>query len=115
MKNVKIKYLLPVFIVVSGTIAGQNPITLNNSNMPGGGDTLRYTDVQMNSVTNYMQTGANFTWDFSKVTDVAEGVRSFKLGAQTPYAFLFASSYGEKIADSLGAGPLQIKKYYNFY
>jgi hypothetical protein len=46
-----------------------------------------------------------------------QGVRSYKLGLLTPYNIFFAglTEYGEKIADTLGAGPLTITKYYNFY
>jgi hypothetical protein len=98
-------------------IDAQSPITLSNSNMPGNGDTLRFTDVDVSSLGNYTATGTNFKWNFSKVVSAGEGVRDFKSAIQTPYAFFFFGSneYGEKIEDSLGAGPLVITNYYNFY
>lgn len=104
--------------MLAGTFTfAQSPITIGNSNMPGSGDTLRYTDIQLSSLGNYTQTGVNFTWNFYNVISTTEGVRSFKSSFQTPYALFFLSlnEYGEKIADTLGAGPFVMTKYYNFY
>src|SRR5687767_15004342 len=98
-------------------LEAQTPIILNNSHMPGNNDTLRYTNVLVTTVGNYTQTGTNHTWNFSNVTSLNEGVRSFKNALQTPYAFFFLSlnEYGEKIADTIGMGPFAITKYYNYY
>ncbi|WP_317897561.1 T9SS type A sorting domain-containing protein [Aurantibacillus circumpalustris] len=109
-------YLLFALNVCATAIIAQTPITLGNSNMPGSGDTLRYTNFQINTAGNYTQTGVNFTWNFSQVNSTTEGVRSFKNGLQTPYSILFGlNAYGEKIADTIGAGPLTMTNYYNFY
>jgi hypothetical protein len=110
--------LAACFTMVLASQAGsQTPITLSNSNMPGSNDTLRYTNVSITTLGSYSVTGVNHSWDFSKVTSLTEGVRSFKPALQTPYFlfFLSANEYGEKIADTLGAGPLTITKYYNYY
>jgi hypothetical protein len=95
----------------------QSPITLGNSNMPSSGDTLRYSNAQLNTIGNYTQTGANFTWNYSTLTPTGQGVRSYKSSLLTPYAFFFfgLNEYGEKIADTLGAGPLTMTNYYNYY
>lgn len=110
-------YLL--FIVNAWTllIIAQSPITLSNSNMPGSGDTLRFTNFQVSTAGNYTQTGTNFNWDLSLVSSTTEGLRSYKSSLQTPYAlfFLNANEYGEKISDTIGAGPLTLTNYYNFY
>jgi hypothetical protein len=109
-------YLLFALNVCAGFIIAQSAITLGNNNMPGSGDTLRYTNFQINTAGNYTQTGTNFTWDFSQVNSLTEGLRSFKNGLQTPYSILFGlNAYGEKIADTIGAGPLTMTNYYNFY
>ena len=104
-------------ILFLATVQAQTPIILGNSNMPGSGDTLRYTNVNPTSIGNYTQTGVNFVWNFKNVVSTTEGVRSFKSALSTPYAlyFLNLNEYGEKIADTLGAGPITITKYYNFY
>jgi hypothetical protein len=95
----------------------QSPITLGNANMPGSGDTLRYSNAQLNSAGNYTQTGANFNWNFSSLVLTSQGIRAFKSGLQTPYALFFLSlnEYGEKISDTIGAGPLTITNFYDFY
>jgi len=112
-----IKYLQAFSVVFSITLSAQMPIVLNNSNMPGNNDTLRYTNANPLSLGNYTQTGTNYTWDFSTLLSLSEGLRSFKSSLLTPYAFYFLSfnEYGEKIADTLGAGPIAITDYYNFY
>lgn len=113
----KKKSLFLILVVLTGFFKAQTPITLGNTNMPGSGDTLRYTDIQLTDLGNYTQTGVNFTWDFSNVTSTTQGVRSFKSSLLTPYAmfFLALNEYGEKIADSYGVGPVVINDYYNFY
>lgn len=112
-----IKHLLILASVFALNVSAQSPITLSNSNMPGNNDTLRYTNASPNSLSNYTQTGVNYTWDFSTLVSLNEGVRNFKNALQTPYAFYFLAlnAYGEKIADTLGAGPISITNYYNFY
>ena len=112
-------YLLLALNVCSALIIAQTPITLGNTNMPGSGDTLRFTNFQLASAGNYTQTGVNFNWDFSNVVSTTEGVRDFKSASATPYYlfFLAQGEYGEKIADTLvgGTGTLTITKYYDFY
>lgn len=95
----------------------QSPISLSNSNMPGSNDTLRYSNALVSSLGSYTQTGTNFTWNFSSLVPLSQGVRSYKNAIQTPYALFFLSfgEYGEKVADTLGAGPITLTNYYLFY
>lgn len=111
------KLYLVTLIFIGLKQYAQSPITLGNSNMPGNGDTLRYTNAQLNSIGNYTQTGVNFTWNFSNLIPTSQGRRDYKLAFQTPYAIFFIglNEYGEKVADTLGAGPLTITNYYNYY
>lgn len=112
-------YLLLSLNVFAGYIIAQSPITLGNNNMPGNGDTLRYTNVQLSSLGNYTQTGTNMNWNFNTAVSTTEGLREFKSAINTPYFLFFLASgeYGEKIADTLvgGTGTLSITKYYDFY
>lgn len=110
-------YFFLFAVVLTANSFSQVPITLSSSNFPSSNDTLRYTNATIASVGNYTQTGANFNWNFSMLIPTTQGRRDFVPSAQTPYFFYFLSltEYGEKIADSLGAGPLMITKYYNFY
>ncbi|MBA3662900.1 MAG: T9SS type A sorting domain-containing protein [Bacteroidetes bacterium] len=97
--------------------SAQSPITLGNSNMPSGGDTLRYSNAKLNSIGSFTQTGASFSWNFSTLIPSGQGIRNFKVAFQTPYAFFFfgANEYGEKIADTIGQNPFYFTNYYNFY
>lgn len=100
-----------------GFVLAQSPITLSSSNMPGNNDTLRYSNANISSVGNYTQTGTNFNWNFSGLVSTSQGRRDYKSSFSTPYAFFFlgVNEYGEKVADTLGAGPLTITNYYNYY
>ena len=113
-------YLQIIVCVLANILTAQSPISLGNSNMPDGSDTLRYTNVQLSSVGNYTQTGVNFNWDFRSVVSTTEGRRDFKLAQQTPYGFFFLLSsnvYGEKITDTLVSitPTITMTNYYNFY
>ena len=98
-------------------LCAQSPITLGNTNMPGSGDTLRYTNVSVSSIGNYAQTGTNFTWNFASATSLTEGLRSFKSALSTPYALFFASftGFAEKMPDLPAIGTFSFSDYYNFY
>lgn len=114
-------YLFVIFVLPGMAAFSQSPISLSNSNMPGSGDTLRYTNVQTTSASigNYLQTGINYSWNFTTAVSTGEGRRDFKTALSTPYAlyFLNLNEYGEKIADTLagGTGSITITNYYNFY
>ncbi len=109
--------LITVFTAVLKVSFSQTPINLTSSNFPGNNDTLRYSNAQLVSIGNYTQTGTNFVWNYSTLVPTSQGVRSYKSSFLTPYAFFFLAfnEYGEKIADTLGAGPLTITNYYNYY
>ncbi len=113
-KNSLVFLFTALFAVI---LHAQSPISLSNSNLPGSGDTLRYSVANPASVGNYTQTGTNFTWNFSNLVPISQGLREYKLALQTAYAFYFLSlnEYGELIDDTLGAGPLTITNFYNFY
>jgi len=106
-----------VLAVITLSLKAQTPITITNAEMPVKNDTLRYTDVTPASVKNYLATGPNFTWDFTNVQPAGEGVRKFESPSATPYKFFFfgANTFGEKVSSSLGAGPLTITDFYDFY
>jgi len=117
MQTSKLFCLLSAFMVLGLFKINGQAITLGNNNMPGSGDTLRYTNVSINSLPDYKSTGANYAWDFSQVASTSEGIRSFKASSQTPYFFYFFgnSEYGELISNSVNLGVITLNDYYNFY
>jgi len=90
-----------ISILCFEVMLGQSPITLNNGNMPNSGDTLRVTNVSINSLGNYTQTGTNNVWNFSTVNSLSSEVREFRPITSTPYALFFFSftGFAEKIPD----------------
>ncbi len=99
-------------------LSGFSQIVITATDMPSGSDTLRYTNIQLNSLGNYQQSGPNFNWDFSQVSLGTPVVRNLMPASQTPYFFFFLSpnEYGEKLADTLvNLGPVTLTKYYNYY
>jgi len=117
MLNKRIHLTLFALAGLLGVFA-QSPITLGNSNMPSSGDTLRFTNIQLNSLSNYTNTGASYVWDFRAVVSGTSGLRSYKSALQTPYAFYFLNpaNYGEKVDNfSANTGSFAISNYYNFY
>ena len=103
--------------IFASTVAAQTPIVLSNSNMPSANDTLRFTSVSLNSVSNYTATGTNYNWNFSTVNSTTAGIRSFKSAIQTPYAVFFLSftGFAEKLPDISLGGTFSFTDYYNFY
>lgn len=112
-------FTLSLVIGLSSITLAQTPLTLNNTNMPNNTDTLRYTNAQLSSLSNYTATGLNFNWNFSSLVPLSQGLREFKSPLATPYAIFFLSFTGsaEKVADTLVSIPLivSLTNYYLFY
>lgn len=84
--------------------------------MPKADDTARVSVLSpLGLPTNWQQAGASKTWDFSKLDPVGTQLREYKASFRTPYAFYFFNQIGEKIADTLGGGPLVFTNVHNFY
>jgi hypothetical protein len=112
----KIYFLALVNLFAFGLFS-QSSLTLTSTHFPSSGDTLRYSNATVASAGNYTQTGANFNWNYSNLVLTSQGRRNFVPSSQTPYFLFFLSftGFAEKISDALGAGPLTINDYYNFY
>jgi len=93
-------------------------ITITTSNMPGSGDTVRYSEVSVLDSVDYVSTGANYTWDFSNLVPIDQGLYEYKPISQINpvyFAFFGLSAFGQKIADSLNLGAITIYDIYDFY
>jgi hypothetical protein len=93
--------------------------TITQANMPSINDTIRYSVSNSNTL-NFIQTGANYTWDYSTLNRTSQDIYRFQALLSTPYASLAftgmpAGAIGYKIADSIGAGQAAFKNLYNFY
>jgi len=109
----KMQIFLALLFAVSATNA---QITITSKNMPKAGDTVRVTAaIPANFPVGWRMPGANKTWDFSRLSTNGNQLREFKASFRTPYAFYFFNQVGEKIADTLGGGPLTFTNVHNFY
>lgn len=96
--------------------AVQAQITITQQHMPSAGDTIRYSTATTSGSLDFQSTGANYTWDFTNLQPNSQGLYEFKSSLQTPYILSFGfTAIGLKIADTLGAGQLQLKNVYNFF
>lgn len=95
------KLLLFVFIVL-GTL-GKAQITITSTNVPSSGDTARLSiaatsQLSSSYVTQYKNTGANYTWTFDSLKPTGQVMRKFEPALTYNY---FSSGFVEKTADSL--------------
>lgn len=108
---------LLLLMFLTGTITAQ--ITITNNDMPGSGDTLRFSQSSLDTIVeaNIALSGANMIWDFSHLEARGQTVDEYQSSSQTPYAFFFfgANRYGKLEADSIGFGQFQFKDVYRFY
>ena len=112
------KNLILLICLIAGYIS-QAQIQITQANMPSINDTIRYSVSNSNSL-NFIQTGANYAWDYSTLNRTSQDLYRFQALLSTPYATLAftgmpAGAIGYKIADSIGAGQASFKNLYNFY
>lgn len=106
-------FAVAVFAFSFNTSFGQ--ITLTSANMPGSGDTLRYSSCRPSSI-NTTTTGANIFWNYDTLTYLNQGLYEYKAAYQTPYFFYFGvGQYGLKVADTIGFGTFSFTDVYNFF
>ncbi len=89
-------------------------IKIEKSDMPKVGDTLRYSNT--NSRVDISKTGPNQVWNFKDLEPSSQGVYEYKSSLRTPYLLNFGfTALGLKVADTVGAGQLQLKNVYDFF
>ena len=108
---------MQIFICLLFAItASKGQISIKSNHMPKAGDTARVSLApSLELPSNWQKSGANQFWDFSKLKPSGTQLRDYKSSFRTPYAFYFINQIGEKIADTLGGGPLTFTNVHNFY
>ena len=48
------------------------------------------------------------SWDFSKITALTQTLHNYYSASKTPYGFYFFGQFGQKTADTFGAGPITL-------
>ncbi|MBL4710283.1 MAG: T9SS type A sorting domain-containing protein [Flavobacteriales bacterium] len=104
------------FLCLSIGVNGFAQISINSTNMPQSGDTLRYSISVLDSavLSTYQNSGANLTWDFGSLVPRQQEVHEFVSSSQTPYASTVSNRIGLLYADTLSLGGFSIYEAYNF-
>ncbi|MEX1189184.1 MAG: T9SS type A sorting domain-containing protein [Bacteroidia bacterium] len=120
-------HLLGLTLIVPTLLSAQ--ITINQSDMPSAGDTLRYSVAANAIAISAGAGGSGQTWDFSNLQSASQYVDDFIPVAQTPFTYIavfglpFSSNYCEmaRIDNSAFQIPeipvinITIEDVYNFY
>lgn len=118
------KIFTPIFLIISLLSFGQ--ISIINTDMPRQNDTMRFSLATSGiSALQASKTGADTTWDFSKLVANSQDVEKFYAPSATPYVIQFgllnSATYGIK-DDALnalgglgGAAGFSIENVYAFY
>lgn len=111
------KKIFFIAIILMGLTELKSQITINQSHMPKSGDTLRFTLAALDTsvLLNFQNSGSNLSWDFSSLTPQRQGVRQFLNSSQTPYSGDVSNRIGEKLADTLEIGGVNIFDVYDFF
>ena len=97
----------------SGYVFGQ--ISINKSNMPSSGLTVEYSTARPTNI-DVSKTGADVTWDYTKIVNVDDAKEEYISSLKTPYILSFGfTTFGKKMTDTIGFGDFQFKNIYNFY
>ena len=110
--------ILRILLIASifATSAAQAQITITQSAMPSGGDTIRYSSAGLSGlVLDLANKGANRTWDYSSLTPSGQDIYNYQSANRTPYLLYFFGQIGLKTADSIGINPIVLKNIYAFY
>ena len=85
------KKQLLLCLIGCSTILGFSQVTINQSDMPSAGDTMRYSVASTTGISEGAS-GANQTWDFSNLQSTSQFVDEFLPVASTPITYVFTYS-----------------------
>ncbi len=94
-------------------------ITINQSDMPSDGDTIRTSTSVDVGLINFEETGVNFTWDFSNMIPISQTVDTFVSVAETPWLyqliFFSSSNLAKKLLEFDQYPGFQLTDTYEYY
>lgn len=110
-------YILVVLLLNS--LIGYSQITIDQSDMPSPGDTVRIsTTINFDSY-DFEETGEDFTWDYRDLVDISQRVDSFFAVTDTPLFywpfFLFSANLAYPLLTASPIPELPLSDIYNFY
>ncbi|MBI1223255.1 MAG: T9SS type A sorting domain-containing protein [Bacteroidetes bacterium] len=91
-------------------------INISSGDMPKANDTFNYVTINPTSILGLLnQSGANQFWSVKVSPLSLKNQNIYKNSLNTPYAFYFFNTVGEKIADSIGLLQFKMEDVYQFY
>ena len=91
-------------------------ITITTADMPGSGDTIRYSSTTTQR--NWDTTGAGIRWDYSMLVPNGQGVDSFRSAVSINLLYVLSfglSDFGLRASNAINLGAINLSNVYNFY
>lgn len=84
------KYYCFCMLLFAGFANSYAQITITKADMPQPGDTVRLsTTTKTGGLPAFAVTGANYTWDYSKLVQASQTIDTFLSVSSTPFAYQF--------------------------
>ncbi|MEX2589888.1 MAG: T9SS type A sorting domain-containing protein [Chitinophagales bacterium] len=112
----RLPLLISLFLFITQIAIGQYVITA--SDMPEDGDSSRYSSINPLSNIDFESSGPNYTWDFSDITPVNQGLYEYQNVINISLAYLPTfgpNAFGRKILEEINFGVIGINDIYSFY
>lgn len=118
------KRIIPTIMLALTASAASAQISIDATDMPAVGDTLRYSVASpTSSGINLADSGQNISWSFSSLTAIAQSIDTYKTAAQVNISYgitISPTAFGYKVADTFPIPssipvPISIKNVYTFF
>lgn len=107
---------LPIVIICWLPLLGQ--ITIDQSDMPTPGDTLRKSTALNTGQFDFTETGSDHSWDFSGLVPLSQAVDTFVKVTETPPVYWLFFLTAANMASPLGSSPIEqipLTEAFNFF
>jgi hypothetical protein len=109
----KISIILITIVLFFSKINAQ--ITISQSDMPSNGDTIRYSNASLSSLSFTPNlTGGSYTWNFNTLSKTSQDIYEYKSSTSTAYLLYFFGKIGLK-TDDISISSFSLTNIYSFY
>jgi len=91
--TIVIIFITPLFLTAQ--------ISIDNSDMPSPGDTIRTSSTIDFGMISYVETGNDFTWDFTSLVPFSQSVDTFVSVLETPFVYQLIFILSANLAQQL--------------
>ena len=107
-----------VLLILSFAVQLTGQITIDKSDMPSAGDTIRISTALNASQYDFAETGTGSTWDFSGLAPITQTVDTFIQVLETPVLYWPFFALSANLASPMPDSPLEqlpLTDIYNYY